>query len=334
MIPIPAFEGPEPLIVLLMALALDAALGGWRPVDRLRALPLAPVRAWLRATDRRLNRIQRPEPTRRARGALVTLAVATGGLAMGWAIGIGARSLPYGWVAELWILLGAIGLRRPWNGARAVADALSARDGTAAREALATLSPKAPWTLDDHGVVRAGVEALATALHRRLVAPVFWYAVAGLPGLLLWQALEAMDAAVGAQSARHQGFGAVAARTFDALDWVPARLSAVMASAGAPFVGTAMPWPALRTAFREGGKPVGGGSGWPVAAFAGALALSLGGPRREGEVLVRLPWIGDGRARAETMDLRRALMLFVAAGLVTGALVGSLALGLGWVQGW
>jgi adenosylcobinamide-phosphate synthase len=324
--PLLAPWGPEPLLVLLIALALDAGLGDWGPANRARALPAAPWRALAAEADRRLNRTHRPAATRRARGAVATALAAALALAAGLGLGALARALPYGWAIELWLLLAAVSLRGPWRWARAAGGALAARDGAAAREALGALSPRAAWELDDHGVARAAIEALARALHRRFLAPVFWYALGGLPGLLLWHSSEAMDRAFGHGTGRHRDFGAAAARLAGALDWIPARAAALAAAAAALFVATARPWPALRTALAEGSKPMGEGSAWPAAAFAGALGLSLGGPRREGEVVVRAPWIGDGRARAEAADLRRALLLFVASSLVAMAAFGALAL--------
>ncbi len=324
---VPVLQGPEPLLLLLVALAVDAGLGGWAPADRVRVLPWRPLHALAREIDRRLDRLQRSEATRRARGYLAAGVMVLLALVAGWVLATLAARVPQMRVIELWMLAGAVALRAPWLRVRAVGAALAIRDRDRAHDAVRVLAPGAPGDLDDHAMVRTAVEALPVVLHRRLVAPALWYLLGGLPGLVLWRTAEVMEASFGLRTDRHRGFGAGAAGLMRLMDYVPARLTALTAVLASPFVATASPRAALRTAWRDGAKPsLAAGSAWPVAAFAGALGLALAGPRREGEVVVRAPWIGDGRARAEPGDLRRALLLFVVAGLVTAALLGGAAL--------
>jgi len=97
------------------------------------------------------------------------------------------------------------------------------------------------------------------------------------------------------------------------LSYVPARLTAVLVVLACPFVPEARTWEAARALF-SAAQP-------PPAAFAGALDLSRGGPRREGEVMIRDPWIGEGRARADPADIRRALLVYAVACLLLAGFV-------------
>jgi adenosylcobinamide-phosphate synthase len=176
-------------------------------------------------------------------------------------------------------------------------------------------------SLDLHGVVRVAIEAGARLLDQRVVAPLFWYALLGLPGAFVWTAADALDEAIGHPDPRHAQFGAAAAHLDDALNFLPARLSAALLTLAALFVPGAAArraWATVRTGARLHPSRNGG---WPVAAVAGALDLSLAGPRRQGDTVAREPWIGAGRARAMPTDLRRARVLIAVAGLLAAGLV-------------
>jgi adenosylcobinamide-phosphate synthase len=323
---LPLLAGPDRLVVLLLALALDAYLGDWGPVARATAPPARLVRAATLDAARRLDRPQRSPATRRARGTLLVAAVLPAAAGIGGLAGGFAAGLPHGWLVELYLLLAALGANRPWAAALSAARALEEGDGERARDALRGAALRPLPGLDLHGIARAGVEALARGLSRHAVAPLFWYVLLGLPGLLVWLAAEVMDAELGRSMAGRTGFGTAAARAAAVLGFVPALLAGLTVAVSAAFVATARPGPAVATMLRDARRHRPPGDGWPLAAFAGALDLALGGPAREGEVVVRAPWIGSGRARATPADLWRAVMLYWTALLAAGGMVAALAL--------
>ncbi|MDR3516182.1 MAG: cobalamin biosynthesis protein [Azospirillaceae bacterium] len=316
---LPYFGGPEPLLLLLLALATDLAVGDIRLIHRLLSMPAALVRSVVRALDRRLNRIQRGDRTRRWRGIILVALIGLLALASGWLIAGLCRRMAGGWLIELVLVTGALDLRGLWSRVRRVGAALRERGLDAGRQALVGLSDQQIQSLDDHGVVRTGIEALAIGMARRVSAPVLWYGLFGLPGLLSWIAVDTMAAEIGHDTLHYAQFGWAAARTAAILSGPPAVLAAVLIAAGAVFTPGAMPALALRTALSRRGDDR------TVAAMAGAVGVALGGPRREGDQVRRTTWIGDGRARALPSDLDRALSLFG----ITGILVAGLtALGL------
>ncbi|WP_051341308.1 cobalamin biosynthesis protein CobD/CbiB [Azospirillum halopraeferens] len=317
--------GPGPLFLLLIALVIDAAIG-----DRLaRLLPdPAGLAARLCAVlDRRLNRPQRGAAVRLVRGALVVgvlmLAAVLAGLAVGW-VGTAA---PGGWLVELVALLAVLRGGAARARVQAVRRALEGPGLEAARGALTGLTRRPLHGLDGHAVARAAMEHLAKAFDRKVVAPAFWYALLGVPGLLAWAVVDGADQALGRPGVRLERFGLTAARMDDALNALPARLTGLLLALAAPFAATASPRGALRALTRDTRKHASFNMGWPIAAMAGALGISLVGPYRDGGVTVNEPWLGGGRARALPADVGRALTLTGVAGLLLALLVGLLMAG-------
>ena len=325
-LPLPVPGAPDLLLLLLAAVTFDALFGDLAVVERVLGLPRRTVLAAAGWCDRRLNRLNRSPAARAVRGFIVTAVFAFGAVAAGLALTLVLRwvpdghltygRLPYGRLIELLIVAGALGLRRPWNLLRAVGGALEWQGVTAGREAVRSLTGRHIYSLDEHGVVRAAIEGAAQALERRVVAPALWYALLGLPGLLLWMASDGLAHAIGG-GPRHDRFGRPAAVLHGLLGYVPARLTALLVVLACPFVPKARAGEAVRTLL-SAGPPA-------VAAFAGALDLSLGGPRREGEVLVCDAWIGEGRARAVPADIRRAQAVYAVACLLLAGLVVTVA---------
>jgi adenosylcobinamide-phosphate synthase len=327
-LPLPVPGSPDLLLLLLAALTFDALCGDLTALGRVLGLPRRMVIAAACWCDRRLNRLNRSAGTRVARGFIVTAVFAGGAVAAGLALGWGLRwipdghlpygRLPYGRLIEVLIVAGALELRRPWNLLRATGGALEWKGVTAGREAVRPLTGRHVYSLDEHGVVRVAIEGAAQSLERRVVAPALWYALLGLPGILLWTVSDGLARAIGDGGPRHDRFGLAAAWLHALMSYVPARLTALLVVLACPFVPNARTYEAVRTLFSAGPPP--------AAAFASALDLSLGGPRREGEVLIRDPWIGEGRARAVPADIRRALLVYAVACLLLAGCVATAAI--------
>ncbi len=172
------------------------------------------------------------------------------------------------------------------------------------------------------------MEAAAKHLSQGVVAPAFWYILLGLPGVMLWTAVNALDEAIGLRAPRYEHFGMTAARLDDALNFLPARLTGGLIALSAAFLGSAAPLAAFRTMIRDARYHRSLNAGWPEAAMAGALGLALGGPYQDGAMTVREVWIGQGRARVTAADIGRALALHAVTCLVLAGLIGVLMLAL------
>ena len=190
----------------------------------------------------------------------------------------------------------AIALR--YVGRAAVFAAIGFLVGAGLAVLLASITGRETTELDQHGVARAAIESCAESYSDGVIAPIFWYLLLGLPGLMAYKAVNTMDSMIGHRSERYAAFGMVPARLDDALNWLPARISGTLITLAAIFVPGAAPIGALRVMFRDAGKHVSPNAGWPEAASAGALDLALLGPRRYAGGVAKAEWLGDGRARA------------------------------------
>jgi adenosylcobinamide-phosphate synthase len=293
---------------------LDAALG-----DPRRFHPTAGFGRAAGALERRLY-----APTRPAGAAYAALAV---GIPVTVATLATLATRRHPWLraglvtATTWAVLGGTTLRRE---ATALADALDGGDLPAARQRLPHLCGRDPSTLDEPELARATVESVAENTSDAEVAPLVWGAVAGLPGLVGYRAVNTLDAMVGHRSERYRRFGTTAARLDDAANLVPARLTAALTVLAARQLGGS--WRgALRTWLRDGAKHPSPNSGRPEAAMAGALGVRLGGLNvYEGRVEAR-PTLGDGRT-VKPDDIRAAARISAAVGAAALALAAGHAL--------
>ena len=281
---------------------LDAALG-----DPRRWHPVAGFGRLAGALERRTY-----APDRRAGARHAAIAVGVP-VAVAAALGFATRHRPLARTATVaaatWVVLGGTSLRRE---AVAVADSLEADDLAAARQRLPALCGRDPSVLDPDGIARATVESVAENTSDAVVAPLFWGAVAGLPGLVGYRAVNTLDAMIGHRNERYASFGTVAARADDVANLVPSRLTAALTVAAAPVV-DGSPGRALRTWLRDGNRHPSPNAGQCEAAMAGALGVQLGGTNVYFGRHEARPRLGDGRPAA-TPDIRRATGLSAAIG--------------------
>ena len=316
----------DPLLILAAALALDAVLGDMRFLFGWIGHPVQWLGRVIAFLEAKLNRPQRSPAERRARGALTVLLV--GGLAagIGFALLHALRLRGWGWIVEIFLVGVLVAQRSLYDHVRAVAVGLDKGGLAGGRAAVAHIVGRDPESLDAHGVARAGIESLAENFSDAVVAPCFWYAIFGLPGLFFYKAVNTLDSMIAHRSERYLDFGRFAARLDTAMNFIPARLAWLIVALAALFAPGAKPVAAIGTAVADARKHKSINAGWPEGAFAGALSLALAGPRRYGSEIVNDPWIGSGRARATIEDMRRALWLFVAACLVKVLLFAGLGL--------
>ena len=207
-----------------------------------------------------------------------------------------------------------------------VRDAFAAGGLEGARRAVAMIVGRDPDSLDAAGVSRAAIESCAENFADGVVAPAFWFALLGLPGLAAYKAVNTADSMIGHRTPRHEAFGWAAARLDDLVNLVPARLAgALVALAGVAAGGR--PARALRIMVRDAPRHRSPNAGWPESAMAAALGLALAGPRRYGPRLVDDPFLNpQGRRDAGPADIGRSLRVLVAACTLHGALYAALVL--------
>lgn len=285
-------RGPALAAGLLAGTALDAILG-----DPRRGHPVAVFGRVAAGLERRVWRDSRAAGAGYA-AVCVGGTVGAGVLAERWASG--SRRYAAVVAVATWAVLGGRTLVRE---ADAVHDLLLCDDLAAARERLTHLVGRDPSRLGETEIARAVVESVAENTSDAVVAPLLWGAVAGLPGLLGYRAINTLDAMVGHRSARYRRFGWAAARLDDVANLVPARLTAALIALVCD-----RPGEVARIVRRDARQHPSPNSGWCEAAFAGALELRLGGVNVYDRQVEKRPWLGDG-APAQRRDLPRAVRL-------------------------
>lgn len=223
--------------------------------------------------------------------------------------------------AATWVVLGGRSLAV--QGA-AIGRELDAGELPEARERLPHLCGRDPSTLDAEGLARAAVESLAENTSDAVVAPLLWGAVAGVPGMLGYRAVNTLDAMVGYRSPRYRKFGWASARLDDLLNLVPARLAAALTVVGAPVVGGS--WRgAWQSWHRDAAAHPSPNAGRVEAAFAGALEVRLGGRTVYAHGVEERPVLGEGRT-PDSGHVTRAVELSRVVGSLTTAVAVLVAL--------
>jgi len=173
-----------------------------------------------------------------------------------------------------------------------------------ARKAVAHVVGRDPARLDAPGVARAAAESLAENFSDGVVAPVFWFLLAGLPGIAIYKAVNTADSMIGHRSERFAEFGWAAARLDDLMNWIPARLAGGLIC----LVGGGRA--AMAVMVRDAPLHKSPSAGWPEAATAASLEIALAGPRVYGGVVTDDPDLNaEGRRAAGPADIEAAVRL-------------------------
>ena len=288
---------------LLLALLADAAWGEPEWLYRRLPHPIVAIGRGVALLERALYPRTVSARLRRAAGIALLLATIGTALLLGTTLARWCSNVPGGWLLEGLLMSTLLAQRSLITHVRAVAGGLRSglRQG---RAAVAHIVGRDPERLDAAGVGRAAVESLAENLSDGVVAPLFWGAVAGLPGMLAYKTLNTLDSMVGHRSERYREFGWASARLDDLANLIPARLTGVLVC----LVG-GRPRRSLRTMLRDAPRHRSPNAGWPEAAMAGALDLRLAGPRVYGGRPVADGWMGDGSAEVGPAAIERGITL-------------------------
>ena len=262
---------------------------------------------------------------RRAAGLVHTGALVGAGVALGVVVErlISNRSLStvVTTAAATWAVLGGRSLSRE---AATVAGQLADGRLVAARDQVRHLVGRDTAELSTDEVARATVESVAENASDAIVAPLLWGAVAGLPGLIGYRAVNTLDAMIGHRTPRYLEFGWAAARLDDLANWVPARLAALVTAAWAPLIGGTA-GKAIDVVRRDAGRHPSPNAGVVEAAFAGALDVQLGGRNAYCGTVEDRGVLGNGRLvtvadidRADRLAAAVSLTALVVAVLVRG----------------
>ncbi len=281
--------------MLALALILDAWLGEpgwlWQRISH----PIVAIGGLISRLDRWLNK----GGMRQLRGVFAVCALLTLTLPLPVILYVFAQ----GWILEIIGAAILLAHRSLVDHVLAVADALdrSLADG---RHAVSQIVGRDPETLDETGVCRAAIESAAENFSDGVIAPAFWFALAGLPGIVAYKAVNTADSMIGHMNARYRDFGWAAARLDDLMNWIPARMTGYL------FLAAGGRLAAARRMHRDAPGHRSPNAGWPEAAMASVLDVALAGPRVYGGALTDDPFMNpDGRHKVEPDDIRAAVRL-------------------------
>ncbi|HEY0329095.1 MAG TPA: adenosylcobinamide-phosphate synthase CbiB [Rhodopseudomonas sp.] len=316
----------DTLLIVVAALVFDALIGDPDWLWRRAAHPVVWIGALIGFLDRALNRDQWSPALRKSAGVVAVIVLLTVAVGTGFLL---QKILWQTWgsvVVEGLLASVLIAQRSLYQHTARVRAGFAEGGLAAARRAVAMIVGRDPEQLDEAGVARAAIESCAENFSDGVVAPVFWLALLGLPGLIAYKAINTADSMIGHRSARYNSFGWAAARLDDLLNLVPARLAGALIALAAPLAGGS-----IRTAFkvmrRDAPKHRSPNAGWPEAAMAGALGVALAGPRRYAEGLVEDPYLNaEAPNHATPDDIGGALTLMAAACGFEAVLYAALAL--------
>ena len=277
--------------LLALAMLLDAALGEpdwlWRRAPH-PAVLMGRVIGW---ADRTFN----TGSARKARGiAVVTVLVLLACL-------LGLVLQAAGPVVEVILAAVLLAQRSLVQHVQAVARGLrmSLAEG---RRAVAMIVSRDTAQMNGSAAARSAIESGAENLSDGVIAPAFWFLLAGLPGLLVYKFVNTADSMIGYRTPRHAEFGWAAARLDDVLNWLPARLTALLIALPG---GVASDWAAIRA---DAGLHKSPNAGWPEAAMARAIGVALAGPRAYDGVMQDFAWVHPaGRREIGPADIDAAV---------------------------
>jgi adenosylcobinamide-phosphate synthase len=305
---------PDTFALAALVLLIESLIGYPKPLQTALGHPVEWIGKLISKLDEQLNE----GANRKQKGVIAILLLCAAAGIPAAVLTYALSQIPYGWVLNVLLATSLVAQHSMREHIRAVADALDI-SLVRARTEVGKIVGRDPDTLDESGISKAALESLAENTSDGIVAPIFWYALAGLPGIAIYKAINTADSMIGHKSERYLEFGWAAAKLDDLVNLPASRLT------GALFTATAWlrskqqakaAWNAMR---RDASKHNSPNAGWPEASMAGALGLRFGGPRSYGGDTLELPWMGDGRAQMTKEDIRSGLAFYEVAILVLAA---------------
>jgi adenosylcobinamide-phosphate synthase len=278
-------------LLLAFAMLLDAALGEpdwlW---SRMRH-PAVLMGDAVRLLDKRLN----SGANRRLKGVATAFTLSLGAVFLGWMLSF------LGPVAEILICAILLAQRSLVQHVQDVADTLrlSLPEG---RAILARIVSRDTSHMDQGQIARSAIESASENLSDGVIAPVFWFLIGGLPGLLFYKAINTADSMIGYRNEKYLEFGWASARLDDLLNFIPARLTGIM------IVLLSNTWSKRTEIIEDAQRHISPNAGWPEAAMARALNVALAGPRSYHGEIRHLAWVNESaRQDIGPREIERAI---------------------------
>lgn len=294
-------------LIMGIALAIEAAFGWPDWLYRRIRHPVVWIGSLISFLEARLNRPTYTHPARYALGAGASLLVILLTVSIAFVI---VRLIPqtfWGMALEALLASSLLASRSLYTHVAAIFPPLASGDLEGAREKVSMIVGRDPAKLDEAGIARAAIESLAENASDGVIAPLFWGALFGLPGIAAYKAINTLDSMIGHRSERYAAFGGFAARLDDVANLIPARIT------GCLFALVSGKAQAFSILFRDARLHRSPNAGWPEAAMAGAVGVRLSGPRTYERHISDEPWLNEGAPDPDSSKIHHALSIFTRA---------------------
>jgi adenosylcobinamide-phosphate synthase len=287
-----------------LVLLIEKYVGYPPPVFKSIGHPVQWIGKLLAYLDEGLNDPDVPPEQNRRHGILVVILLCASVGIPTWILEKTLSQFSFGWGVNILLATSLIAQKSLRDHVSAVGKALST-SLFAGRKEVAKIVGRDPEVLDENGVAKAALESLAENTADGIVAPIFWFALFGLPGAAIYKAINTADSMIGHKSEKYLHFGWAAARLDDLVNLPASRLTGLLFA-----VAAFKDWQkVLTTMWHDAGKHQSPNAGWPESAMAASLGVRFGGPRKYDGEEIQLAYMGDGRA-VEPQDIARGLKIF------------------------
>lgn len=279
--------------LLALALCLDAIAGEPRALWSRLPHPAVLMGRAVSACEQALN----TGAFKRAKGtaAIILLCLITGLIA--WAL------QHLGTIPTFLLAAILLAQRSLVDHVKAVATGLRQSE-EAGRTAVSMIVSRDVSNATPSATARSAIESLSENFSDGVIAPAFWFLIAGLPGITIYKMVNTADSMVGYLTPRHAEYGWASARLDDVLNWIPARLTALLICVAG---GALSKWRAICADAKLHRSP---NAGWPEAAIASSMGIALAGPRSYHGKVRELAWVnGDGRRELTPADIDVAVSI-------------------------
>ena len=290
------------ITALLLALAIDRLVGWPDWLYRRLSHPVVAMGYLISWHDKRLNKTHYADGVRRLAGVVTVIMICGASLLVALIAGLFYTNT----MADIiliallaWPFIAAKSLK---DHVRDVAEPLQDGDIIKARHAVSMIVGRNATQLDETAIARASIESLAENTSDGIIAPLFWGLIFGLPGLVVYKAINTMDSMIGYRNEKYHAFGWAAARLDDLANYLPARLTGLL------YVLTSRRFVyALRVMVRDSAKHRSPNAGWPESALAASLDIRLSGPRLYDGVPSQDAWLHEEGAEPNPHDITKAV---------------------------
>ncbi len=297
------------VLIAFLALGVERLIGYPDWLYKIIRHPVVWMGGIISLFDKLFNREDRSFEARKLSGAFCLLALLVVVFVVTMPLMLFLRSISGGFLIEAFLATSLLAQKSLGAHVQDVFDRLGASLDEG-RQSVSHIVGRNPDELSKSDISKAAIESLAENTSDGIIAPLFYLALFGLPGAVLYKAINTADSMIGHRSSKYAAFGWASARLDDIINYIPARLTGLSFAGAAIYRRNTSMKHALKAMNRDARQHVSPNAGWPEAAMAGALGIVLGGLRSYGEKQIQLATMGSGRENLTRSDIESALKLY------------------------